>query len=236
MRDDDLRDVGAGYDRWSAVYDHDGNPLIALEEPEMRKLIGPVAGCRVLDLGCGTGRHSLWLAAGGAVVTGVDFSEGMLEKARRKPGSELVSYISHDLHHGLPFGSASFDRVVSGLVLEHIGDLAAFFHEAYRVLVPGGFAVMSSMHPAMMLRGTQAQFHDPDSGEVVRPGSLPHQVSDFVMAALAAGFELEYLGEHLADAELAARYPRAEKYIGWPMLMILRIRKEEEQLYRNTAP
>ncbi len=226
MRSDEIRNVRSGYDGWSLVYDRDGNPLLALEEPEMRKLLGPVRGCRILDLGCGTGRHSVWLAAAGAIVTGVDFSEGMLAEARRKAGAELVRFVRQDLHDGLPFGSASFDRVVSGLVLEHIGDLAAFFREAYRVLVPGGFAIMSSMHPAMMLRGVRGRFTHPDSGEVVCPGSLPHQISDFVMAALAAGFELDYIAEHTADAELAARYPRAKKHLGWPMLVIFRIGKQ----------
>ena len=54
-----------GYDRWSPIYDHDANPLLALEGPHMRGLVGDVSGLAVLDLGCGTGRHSLWLAARG---------------------------------------------------------------------------------------------------------------------------------------------------------------------------
>ena len=71
--------IKSGYDRWSEVYDHDLNPLVALEEPVVREALGPVDGLDVLDLGCGTGRHALWLAGAGARVTAVDFSEGMLE-------------------------------------------------------------------------------------------------------------------------------------------------------------
>jgi malonyl-CoA O-methyltransferase len=65
--------IRAGYDRWALVYDHDLNPLPALEEPIMREAIGDVRGLTVLDLGCGTGRHALWLAASGAAVTALDF-------------------------------------------------------------------------------------------------------------------------------------------------------------------
>jgi ubiquinone/menaquinone biosynthesis C-methylase UbiE len=92
---DSLASVRVGYDRWAEVYDHDANPLQALEEPIVRRMIGDPRGLKVLDLGCGTGRHALWLAARGATVTGADFSEGMLEEARRKPGAEQVRFLRH---------------------------------------------------------------------------------------------------------------------------------------------
>ncbi len=183
--------------------------------------IGPAAGRAVLDLGCGTGRHAVRLAREGAEVTAVDFSEGMLAEARRKPGADRVRFLVHDLHDPLPMADASFDLVVSGLVLEHLRDLDAFFREARRLLRPGGRAVVSGMHPAMFLRGSQARFTDPESGRIVQPGSLAHPFGDLVLAPLRAGFRIEHIGEHAPDAAFAAQYPRAEKYIGWPMLVVL---------------
>lgn len=220
---DPVSSVQSGYDRWAAVYDHDANPLQALEEPAVRVAVGDPRGLSVLDLGCGTGRHALWLAAAGANVTAVDFSEGMLDEARRKPGADNVRFLAHDLHQPLPFADGSFDLVVSGLVLEHIRTLEPLFAEVKRVLKPGGRAVISTMHPAMFLRGTQARFTDPASGELVSPGSIPHSVSDFVMAALRAGFRLEDVSEHAPDEAFAERFPRAAKYVGWPMLVVLRL-------------
>jgi malonyl-CoA O-methyltransferase len=128
----DLSTVRVGYDRWAQVYDHDANPLQALEEPIVWRAIGDPQGLIVLDLGCGTGRHSLRLATSGATVTAVDFSEGMLEEARRKPGAESVRFIGHDLHEPLPFPNGEFDLVVSGLLLEHLRDLNLFFVELRR--------------------------------------------------------------------------------------------------------
>jgi len=216
--------VRSGYDRWASIYDRESNPLIALEEPVVREALGDVRGLAVLDLGCGTGRHSVWLAGAGATVTGVDFSEGMLEEARRKAGEGAVRFLAHDLRQPLPFEDATFDLVVSGLVLEHLADLDAFFAEARRVLRPGGAAVVSAMHPAMFLKGVQARFTDPESGEKVQPGSFAHSVGDFAMAAVRAGFTLEGLDERAPDADFAARLPRAEKYVDWPMLVVLRLR------------
>ncbi len=213
--------IRIGYDRWAVVYDHDHNPLPPLEEPLVRTRVGNVGNLNVLDLGCGTGRHALWLSGAGARVTAVDFSEGMLAEAQKKPGAEAIRFLVHDIHVSLPFSVSSFDVVVSGLVLEHISDLAHFFAESRRILRPGGRAVMSAMHPAMFLRGSQARFTDPDSGELVQPGSIAHRFSDLVLAAIGAGFRITGIDEVAPDAAFAEKYPRAEKYVGWPMLVVM---------------
>jgi len=233
--DDPVSGVRDGYDRWASVYDHDGNPLPALEEPHVRSALGDVRGCRVLDLGCGTGRHTAWLAGAGAHVTAVDFSEKMLEQARRKVRGDDVRFVVHDLHERLPFGDASFDAVASGLVLEHLRDLDGFFREARRVLTARGRAVVSAMHPAMFLRDSRARFTDPDTGQVVAPGSLPHRLGDFVMAAVRAGFALTDVGEYAPDAAFIREYPRAASYEGWPMLVVLAM-EASTRLTRTATP
>lgn len=215
--------VQQGYDRWAAVYDHDANPLQALEGPYVREACGLVCGLQVLDLGCGTGRHTKWLAEEGAVVTAVDFSEGMLAEAKRNVPSPNVTWVVHDLHRPLPFDAGMFDLVVSGLVLEHIRELDPLFAEVRRVLKPGGRAVLSTMHPAMFLKGTQARFTDPESGEVIVPGSVPHPVGAFVMAAVRAGFRIDDVFETAPDEAFAKHFPRAAKYVGWPMLLRLKL-------------
>jgi 2-polyprenyl-3-methyl-5-hydroxy-6-metoxy-1,4-benzoquinol methylase len=213
-----------GYDRWAAIYDAESNPLVVLEEPHVQRLLGDVAGLEVADIGCGTGRHALNLAAAGARVTALDFSAEMLNVGRTKPGAAAVKFIQHDLANPLPLSSASFDRVVCGLVVEHIANPRGLFAEMGRICRPAGFIVISAMHPAMMLRGITARFTDPQTGRETRPQSYPHQIADIVMAAVRAGLTLDHIGEHRVDADLAARCPRAQKYLDWPMLLIMRLR------------
>jgi malonyl-CoA O-methyltransferase len=214
-----------GYDRWAEVYDTDGNPLIALEEPQVDLLLGDVTGLAVADIGCGTGRHALRLAGRGARVTAVDFSEQMLARAKAKPGADAITFFCHDLTHGLPLDDASFDRVTCGLVVDHIADLAGLFGELGRIVHPGGIVVVSVMHPAMMLKGVQARFTDPTTGRETRPASHPNQISDYVRAAVAVGLTIAHVSEHAVDDTLAARLPRAQKYLGWPMLFLLGLRR-----------
>ena len=220
---DSLERVQSGYDRWAAVYDHDENPLQALEGPLVRRAVGDPQGLVTVDLGCGTGRHALWLAEAGAQVTALDFSDGMLEQARAKPGAAQVCFLQHDLHQELPLQGDTADLVVSGLVLEHLSNLTSFFAEIRRVLRPDGRAVVSAMHPAMFLRGSQARFTDPGSGELVQPGSVSHSTSEIVMAALDAGVSLTAMAEHAPDRQFAQKFPRAEKYVDWPMLLVLEL-------------
>jgi hypothetical protein len=88
--------------------------------------------------------------------------------------------------------------------------------------------VLSAMHPALMLRGTQARFTDPATGNKVHPQSHPNQISDLVMAALRAGFRLDTLSEHVVDEMLVAQSPCAERYLGWPMLLLMRLAKSTD--------
>jgi ubiquinone/menaquinone biosynthesis C-methylase UbiE len=212
-----------GYDRWSQVYDGDGNPLLALEEPLVAEWLGEPAGLVVADIGCGTGRHALRVAQAGAQVTAVDFSTGMMAQARTKPGADRVRFVEHDLAQALPLPERSFDRVLCCLVMEHVPALAALFGELGRICRPDGRVIVTHMHPAMMLRGVQARFWDPATGQDIRPESQPHQISDYVVAAVQGGLGIDSLVERAVDPALAQALPRAEKYLGWPMLFAMNL-------------
>lgn len=214
-----------GYDRWAEIYDSEGNPLIGLEEPQVQALLQDVRGLAIADIGCGTGRHAVRLAQAGARVTALDFSPGMLDKARAKPGAGQVTFIHHDLTRPLPLPDVSFDRVLCCLVLDHIADLAALFRELRRICKPDGYLVVSVMHPAMMLRGVEARFRDPATGQQIRPRSVANSISNYVNAAVASELSLLHMSEHEVSVELIEQVPRAERYLGWPMLLMMKMRR-----------
>jgi SAM-dependent methyltransferase len=103
--------------------------------------LGPLAGRRVLDYGCGHGMASVVLARRGATVTALDLSPGYLAEARRRALANDVSveFVQADGER-LPFADASFDRVWGNAILHHL-DLRAAARELRRVLAPGGLAV-----------------------------------------------------------------------------------------------
>ncbi|MCH7814538.1 MAG: class I SAM-dependent methyltransferase, partial [Planctomycetes bacterium] len=160
--------VRQGYDAWSEVYDTDGNPLVLLEDPVVRGWLGQVEGRRIVDVGCGTGRHTQWLAQAGAEVVALDCSLGMMSRARAKVAGGRVLFCRHSLPDPLPLADASCDHVLFALVGEHVEHPRAVLVEFARILRPGGTVVFTALHPAMNLRGLTARFFEPGTGREVR--------------------------------------------------------------------
>lgn len=97
-------------------------------------------GAKILELGCGTGSmwvNNLHLLAGGAELTLTDFSEGMLETAKRNISSENVTFLKVDIQN-IPYPDNSFDVVIANMMLYHVPDLHKGLSEVRRVLKDGG--------------------------------------------------------------------------------------------------
>lgn len=146
----------------------------------------PVQPLDVLDLGCGTGTLAIALAAapGGASVTGIDGDPEILELARRKEGSERVE-LSEGLADALPFSDASFDRVVTSLLLHHLEPAVkrVALAEAHRVLRPGGRLHVAdwgqAQDPVMRALFAGLQVLDGFSNTADHPaGRLPRMIED----------------------------------------------------------
>jgi ubiquinone/menaquinone biosynthesis C-methylase UbiE len=197
--------VAGAYDQWAEYYDGDANVTRDLDALVIRRAPLRVAGHDVLEVGCGTGKNTSWLANSARHVIAMDFSNGMLEQARRRVSAANVSFVRHDVRHPWPVPDRTVDIVVANLVLEHVYDLAPLFAESARVLRAGGQLFVCELHPFRQLRGSQAQFIDPHTGNTVRVPAFRHSVSEYVNAALAAGFVLHEIGEWpdegLADGE-----------------------------------
>jgi 2-polyprenyl-6-hydroxyphenyl methylase/3-demethylubiquinone-9 3-methyltransferase len=113
--------------------------MVGFKLDYFRAQIGPLAGTRVLDLGCGGGLLAEALAKEGAAVTGIDLSERALQTARdhAAAGGLRIRY-QRGRAEALPCADASFDAVVCGDCLEHVDDLDRVIGEVARVLRDGG--------------------------------------------------------------------------------------------------
>jgi SAM-dependent methyltransferase len=119
--------------------DGDGNRILN-SDPVLWQFAGDVRGLTVLDAGCGTGYLSKKLCDQGAHVTGIDFSERMIEIARAY--NPAIDFRVDSCATLRTLTDAHFDLVVSNYVLMDTPDLHATLHAFHRVLKANGMAVL----------------------------------------------------------------------------------------------
>jgi demethylmenaquinone methyltransferase / 2-methoxy-6-polyprenyl-1,4-benzoquinol methylase len=144
------------FDRIAPVYDVMNRVMTAGLDGRWRRLTArSVAepGARVLDACCGTGDLAIACAREGATVTGLDFSERMLERARRK--APAVEWVAGDALE-LPFEDGAFDGATVGFGVRNVEDLERALRELRRVLRAGGrVGILEITRP----RGLAAPFY-----------------------------------------------------------------------------
>ncbi len=149
-------EVRAMFDRIAPVYDVMNRVMTAGLDLRWRRIAAEAvvrSGDRVLDACCGTGDLAVACAKRRGVVTGLDFSPAMLERARRK--LPAATWVEGDLLT-LPFEAESFETATVGFGVRNVADLEKGLAELRRVLVPGGrVAVLEITQP----RGLLAPFY-----------------------------------------------------------------------------
>lgn len=103
----------------------------------------PVAGLRVCDAGCGTGRFAARLDAAGARVTGIDRDSAVLAIARKRFTGDLVAGDAQSL----PFAEGEFDVTFAVTVCEFTDNKAGVLAELVRITRPGGHVVIGTLNP-----------------------------------------------------------------------------------------
>ena len=199
--------VQDAYDLWSETYDECQNATRDLDAVVMRAQPFDLTGANVVEVGCGTGKNTEWLARGAAAIVALDLSEKMLDVARRRVPSERVRFIEHDIRDPWPVPEGSADLVTCNLVLEHIEDVRPVFAQARRSMRPAGVLFLSELHPFRQLLGKHAHFADASANIISVPAFL-HDVSTYVGAGLAEGLRLTQLSEWRDEGATASAPPR----------------------------
>lgn len=187
------------YNEWSETYDADENLTRDLDREVTRNELDDTRFDSILEIGCGTGKNTVFLAQIGTSVRAVDFSQGMIERAKEKALGENVRFSMMDITQPWDFPSQSFDLIVCNLVLEHIEDLSSIFAEAARTLRPAGKFFISELHPFRQYDGKKARFYRNE--EKIEVDAFIHNVSDFWNAATSNRLTLVKLDEYWHEAD-----------------------------------
>ena len=168
------------------------------EATVIRQLLADIPFTEAIELGCGTGKNTEWLAARAVHLTAVDFSAGMMVRAREKLTEHTIRFQQADITQEWDFVTAPVDLITCSLILEHIPELDFVFRQVQRALRPAGVFYVGELHPFRQYLGSKARF-DTGADYVLELDCFTHHVSDFVETARANGLQCVALREWFDD-------------------------------------
>lgn len=157
--------VAALFDQYAAHFDEKLRGKLDYRAPEcvleaVLEVLGGRRGLDVLELGCGTGLAGVLLRPLARHLTGIDLSQGMLDRARERGIYDAL--VTGEITQTLASSQGSHDLIVAVDVLVYFGALEALFEQVARRLAPGGlfaFTVEKSEEPKYQLRSTGRYVH-----------------------------------------------------------------------------
>ena len=196
------------YNRWAQNYDTVSNKTRDLEEKVIRWVLKGINCDQIIEIGCGTGKNTSWLADHCKQLTAIDFSEKMLSLMRQKFTNPKVIIQQADITK--PWSMPPADLITCSLVLEHIADLGFIFGQATTKLNPGGQFYICELHPYKQLQGSRARFED--DGSVLHLEYFVHHISEYMNAAFKNHFNCISLQEWF-DTDNRNETPRLVSYL-----------------------
>jgi len=196
------------YNSWSKTYDTDINKTRDLEGEAIRYVLKIISADHILEIGCGTGKNTVWLKDKCTHLTAIDFSAEMLEQARQKIKDDKIIFAEADITK--PWNFETVDLITCSLVLEHIENLAFIFEQASKTLNSGGQLYIGELHPYKQIKGSRAKFEQ--DGNLLQLEYFIHHISDYFTVAHKAGFVCENLQEWF-DTDDRNQTPRLISYL-----------------------
>lgn len=185
------------YDQWSSTYDEVENKTRDLEKLAGQQVLSGISADSIIELGCGTGKNTEWLAAKASHITAVDLSEEMMAKAKLKVNRANVIFQQADITQPWNFTDRKADLITCSLILEHIEDLNAVFDQVSSHLKENGCFYVCELHPFKQYIGSKARFETPGGTQVLQ--CYTHHITDYLNAATAYNLVLIKLNEWFDD-------------------------------------
>ena len=181
--------VKKAYQSWSVIYDQNENKTRDLDLLITQAVLKSIAFEKLVEIGCGTGKNTQWLADKAIKIIAMDFSSEMLAIAKKKVTQNHVTFMEADISLPWKIENGWADLISCNLVLEHLKDLSPVFIEAQRILKNNGYFFISEIHPMRRFVGSQAKF------ENTLVESYLHHLSNYLSEAETAGFKLIKIDE-----------------------------------------
>ena len=185
------------YNNWASQYDGNINKTRDLEAQALRSSLSAIPFENCLEIGCGTGKNTVWFIEKAKQVTSVDFSQEMLAKAKEKINNDNLQFVQTDITTNWTFRNQLYDLVSFSLVLEHIENLEHIFNQTAAALKPGGYVYIGELHPFKQYSGSKARFETAEGMQVL--DCFTHHVSDFIQATKKHGLSLVDINEYFDD-------------------------------------
>lgn len=211
---------------------------------QLKEILPPFIGKKVLDLGCGYGWHCKYAAVQGAeTVLGIDMSHRMMEEAEKRNSDEKITYRICGLEE-YEYPQEAWDIVISNLVLHYIADLKGIFRKIYQTLKPGGEFIFNIEHPVFTAGVGQDWIYDEENRPLYWPvdnyytegtrsiqflgfrvEKQHHTLTSIIESILEVGFKLEAFREATPPEDMMD-IPGMADELRRPMMLLVKVKKE----------
>ena len=215
------------YRLWAPTYS-DETAISFLEDKVVREMTPPLAGLRLLDVGCGTGRRIR--DSGAATAVGLEPSREMLAAGVFAEGPLTGIELAIGDVREMPLRARAFDVIWCRLVLGHLREVRRAYAELARVADEGATVIVTDFHPAAVEAGHRRSFRLGDN--CIEIEHYVHRVADHVDAAREAGLNLQGTREAAIGNDVRPFYEAAGRadsfpeHVGLPVVLALAFRKD----------
>ncbi|WP_155590681.1 class I SAM-dependent methyltransferase [Lysinibacillus cavernae] len=219
----------------------------AEEQQILKALIPELTNKSVLDLGCGDGMYCRYAREQQASsVIGVDTSEKMLQKARKKTDDPFISYSNmaiEDIH----FSASQFDVVISSLTFHYTKSFQTISNKIYDYLKPGGTFIFSVEHPIFTARNEQDWYFDDQGNRLYWPTDSNRSkgvyantknvvkyhrtILTYINALIVAGFSIKTVKEPLPSDGILKSISNMNERSGKPRFLLISAEKKNGSFY-----
>lgn len=220
------------YKLWSNFYDDQpDNVVLYLEEKLFSEMISQIdiSGKKLLDIGCGTGRH--WKEISDLKplqLIGIDSSKEMIEKLKRK-FNEAEVFVSKN-NSLKNFEDNYFDLIISTLTIGHINGLGEYFREWNRVLKPDGEIIITDFHPEAFSIGMKRSFKH--NKEIIEVENYLYELDYLKNIFAGINWKVKSVNEKIINDDVRHLFNKQNyidafnKYKGLPLILGLHIIKK----------